>query len=63
MRKYFKFLTSFASFLMLLSCTAKNEVFEPNALASDNAEFDLPLSKSAIRTPDGANALDLETET
>ncbi len=61
MRKYFKFLTSFASFLMLLSCTAKNEVFQPTALASDNAEFDLPLSKSAIRTPDGANALDLET--
>ena len=29
--------------------------------AAKNAEFDMPYGESAIRTPDGANALDLET--
>lgn len=34
---------------------------EQQQTAAKNAEFDMPLNKSAIRTPDGANALDLET--
>ncbi|MBP5615746.1 MAG: hypothetical protein J6X42_04265 [Alphaproteobacteria bacterium] len=58
---YMKWLASFAFVLALSACSHQPEEWSPEPRASDNAEFDLPLGKSAIRTPDGANALDLET--
>ena len=41
------------------SSDEKDFHFEPTA--SKNAAFDMPYGKAPIRTPDGANALDLET--
>ncbi len=40
--------------------TSEGYIIEENSPAK-NAEFDIPYGKSDIRTPDGANALDLET--
>jgi len=57
-------LTLYATFALLTSCHVGQNV-EAEHLnpvnASKNAEFDVPHGKSAIHTPDGANALDLET--
>ena len=61
MIKDFRIIVSASLLLVLTSCQTKNVVFEPKQAAIDNAQFDMPLGKASIRTPDGANALDLET--
>ena len=48
------------SLLIISSCTTKHE--EPVSFEQGvNAEFSYPKDQRDIRTPDGANALDLET--
>jgi len=63
MIKKFAYLFAFAATALLTACvytTSEGYFIEENSPAK-NAEFDIPYGKSEIRTPDGANALDLET--
>lgn len=61
MIKKLTFLSFLAVLILTSACqTKKVEPINTSAVAN-NAEFDMPKSKRQIRTPDGANALDLET--
>ena len=64
MKKTTAFLTAFSGIFLLAACQTNNGVAEDLPLeqtAAKNAEFDMPYGVSSIRTPDGTNALDLET--
>jgi len=57
------FLGVLASLALLISCRAaqKDETVPQTDTPSPRVTFDMPQGRNAIRTPDGANALDLET--
>ncbi len=61
MNKTLQFFIASVAFFMVASCQTKTIEQKDVLDASNNAGFEKPYGRSAIRTPDGANALDLET--
>ncbi len=55
------YLISFIFLAFTAACQTKTDPIVPIQTADKHAKIEKPLGESSIRTPDGANALDLET--